>query len=103
MVASLPPRLRAAGIGPGPSDEQVAAAQRREQLQPAGRRLHQSDFEAQSRRSREAARRNLIKRRGLPDPKQPVLARRSALLVFEFWHAAAAAARQGHYSLLSRS
>src|SRR5262249_47584556 len=102
MVAPLPPRVRAAGLGPEPGDQQIAAAKRREQLQPAGRRLHQSDLEARGRGSGEEARRNLIKRRRISDAEQPVLARRGAVLVCELWNTGAAAAGQDHYSLLAK-
>ena len=64
--------------GPGP----VTNRSRRNGVSnylPVRRRLHQSDLEAPGGGSREEARRNLVGRRDLSDPGQPVLARAGAV------------------------
>src|ERR1700674_2859604 len=95
MDSSVLSLVRAAGIGSRPGDEQVAwtrAARwryrlagitsdqgRREQLRPAGRRLHQSDLAALGGGGGEEVRRNLTRRHHLWEPVEPVLARTNAV------------------------
>src|SRR6266446_1672161 len=87
--------VRAAGIGARPDHEQDAwtpaarwryrlagiASDRgwRQQLRPAGRRLHQSDLAAMGGGDREEVRRNLAGRHHLPQRLEPVLARTDAV------------------------
>ena len=85
------PDVEPPAAGPGP----VTNRARRNGVErhlSAGRRLHQSDLEAAGGGSREETRRNLIDRRALSDPEQPVLARRRALRFLEYRDADAPAA-----------
>src|SRR5258708_4635098 len=112
LESSGPSLVRAAGIGARPDHEQVAwtpAARwryrlagiasdrgRRQQLRPAGRRLHQSDLAAVGGGDREEVRRNLARRHHLPERLEPVLARTDAVH-FQAWaDAGASAAGQDH-------
>src|SRR5713101_1836448 len=92
-------QLRAATNWSRSGEEQIAPAHRREQRQPAGRRLHQSDLEAPRRRSRQEAWRNFLGRRDLSDPGQPMLAATRALYFLDDRHTAASGAEQDHHSL----
>src|SRR5712692_3389003 len=92
-------QLRAPTKRPWSREEQIAPAHRREQRQPAGRRLHQSDLEAPCRRGRQETWRNFVGRRDLSDPGQPMLAATRALYFLDDRHTAAPGAEQDHHSL----
>src|SRR6266852_3970270 len=83
-LAASRARIWPPALGSRPGAKQDAAALRREQLRPGGRRLHQSDSEARGSGDSQEVRRNLAVRPDFSGPGQPVSAEPRALYFLEF-------------------
>ena len=85
--------------GPGPVRNKSRRPDWPGQFPASSRGLHQSHSQARGRRNREAARRPVVGRCGLSDPKQSMLARRGALHFLGFLGADVSGARSHHDDL----